>query len=211
MKTREGGRDAHPTAGETPALQKPVPVTNASADSPSDRSAGVPPPRSPLDHGGGYLLRNRALAAWAWDLGLGGNCPDVVAPGTLDRPDLAALDASPTGGHGRACRNSGGYPGGPGQWCERSAVCGDRRSCRSAHYPDRGASGVEISAAGLYTFSRIRYREAAADKPPRTSPRRNGYRDRRCGCRPLRPGRDAGRAAFRSATTIVGSTRSSGS
>ncbi len=35
MKTTEGGRDAHPTAGETPALQKP--------GTPSNRSAGVPP------------------------------------------------------------------------------------------------------------------------------------------------------------------------
>ena len=34
MKTTEGGRDAHPTAGETPALPKP---------GLSDRSAGVPP------------------------------------------------------------------------------------------------------------------------------------------------------------------------
>ena len=33
MRTPEGGRDAHPTAGETPALPKPR----------SDRSAGVPP------------------------------------------------------------------------------------------------------------------------------------------------------------------------
>jgi REP element-mobilizing transposase RayT len=34
MKITEGGRDAHPTAGETPALQKP---------GNSERSAGVPP------------------------------------------------------------------------------------------------------------------------------------------------------------------------
>ena len=43
MKTPEGGRDAHPTAGETPALRKPeasVTVKNVSAP---DRSAGVPP------------------------------------------------------------------------------------------------------------------------------------------------------------------------
>ncbi len=51
MKTREGGRDAHPTAGEpaltevegTPTLRKPAAAIKASVSPPSDRSAGVPP------------------------------------------------------------------------------------------------------------------------------------------------------------------------
>jgi phosphatidylglycerophosphatase A len=56
MKTPEVGRDAHPTAGETPALRKPgaSPLTPKNASAP-DRSAGVAPavagasrPRSPL-------------------------------------------------------------------------------------------------------------------------------------------------------------------
>jgi len=51
MKTREGERDAHPTAGEpaltevegTPTLRKPAAAIKASVSPPSDGSAGVPP------------------------------------------------------------------------------------------------------------------------------------------------------------------------
>ena len=175
MRTPEGGRDAPPTAGGTPALRKPGPsFLTPENPSASDRSAGVPPAVaggpvacSALGHISRDVLRNRTSASRTWYLGFGRDrllwwlLARWITPGW--QPWAAARWLLP-----RFWLEFPQPHGGAGQRSQRSAICGDRRSRRPAGHSDCGAGRVAISAAGLYTFQSVRYRQAAAGAPAGT-------------------------------------------
>ena len=119
-------------------------------------------PTFAVGHPHRHFFRNWAAASGTWLLGIrrdrivvgsAGAGPSAFTPNPCcPRPSRVGYSGRHSRGHASRARLGN----------KRSAVCGDRRGRRPTGSFDRRSAGVEIFSGGLYTFSCLRYRQAAA-------------------------------------------------